>query len=332
MARSARHALWFWLGFWWALAALSMPATASNASVQPPVAQQGPCTGHPVPPSGPFPAGRGCFVFSGWDGPAIPVFYAAPRTLGPETPILVVLHGTRRNGDDYRDHWVGLVAAFNVLVIAPTFSREDFPRSRGYNLGNVFDEDGAERPRAQWSFSAIEPLFDAVAARVGSRRPGYLMFGHSAGSQFVHRFAYHVPQNRALAIVAANAGWYTLPNAQWTWPYGLAGSVVDSAALKTVFGQRIIVLLGEEDTDTQGRSLRRTPEALAQGPHRFARGQSFFAAAQARARAMDVPFNWTLDTVPGADHDDNKMAAPALKHLFEALGPPLAESASAKSE
>ncbi|MGF1453749.1 MAG: hypothetical protein ACFB6R_00070 [Alphaproteobacteria bacterium] len=291
-------------------------------------AEDGPCAGHgvaepgPLAP-GPLPAGRGCFVFSDWAGPAIPVFYAAPRSLGPDTPILFVHHGNRRNGDAYRDHWVGLVAAFQVLVVAPTFPNEAFPRSRAYNLGHVFDAEGAPRPRAQWSFSAVEPLFDAVAQRVGSRQTGYLMFGHSAGSQFVHRFAYHVPENRALAIVAANAGWYTLPDFEVAWPYGLKGSVVDPAAARAVLGQRIIVLLGEEDTDPEGRALRRTPEAIAQGPHRLARGRRFFAAAKARAAALDTAFAWTLDTVPGADHDNNKMAAPALVHLLNAAGLPV---------
>jgi hypothetical protein len=86
--------------------------------------------------------------------------------------------------------------------------------------------------------------------------------------------------------------------------------------LEKVIQRPLTVLLGEEDTDPEHASLRRTPEALAQGAHRFARGQAFFAAGQAASQQLGTSFAWRLETVPGADHDNRLMAPAAIPYLL----------------
>jgi len=49
----------------------------------------------------------------------------------------------------------------------------------------------------------------------------FSMFGHSAGAQFVHRYITFMPQGHLRAAVAANSGWYTLPDQTLKLPYGL---------------------------------------------------------------------------------------------------------------
>jgi hypothetical protein len=88
--------------------------------------------------------------------------------------------------------------------------------------------------------------------------------------------------------------------------------------LERALQQPLTVLLGEEDTDPDHPSLRRTPEALAQGPHRFARGEAYFAAGQAAARRLGLPFGWRLRIVPDADHDNRLMAPASIPYLLEA--------------
>ena len=76
------------------------------------------------------------------------------------------------------------------------------------------------------------------------------------------------------------------------------------------------ILLGDQDTDPEDPNLRRTPEALAQGDHRMARGLAFYETARAAAEQLDVPFNWSLEMVEGADHDNRLMAPAAIPFLL----------------
>ena len=244
------------------------------------------------------------------------VYLSRPVSLAPDRPVVFVLHGMQRNADEYRDQWHDLAEEHDFLLVVPEFSDDDFPESEAYNLGNVFDGQGSRRPHSEWSFSAIEPIFDDVRKRYGMTADGYAIYGHSAGAQFVHRFLFHVSDARVTRAVAANAGWYTMPDLAIDYPYGLKGSAVSRETLEQALQRPLTVLLGEQDTDPEHDSLRRTPEALAQGAHRLARGQAFFAAGQAAARDLGVPFAWQLATVPGAEHDNRLMAPAAIPFLL----------------
>lgn len=258
----------------------------------------------------------GSFVFSDWSGPPLRVFFVEP---GPdamdEAPVVIVLHGVNRNADDYARNWRALASEYGLRVYVPEFSGRAFPGAAHYNLGGI----GTEGPHA---FAAIEPLFTAIAAR-GGEASGYYLFGHSAGAQFVHRALLFEDLPRLNTAFAANAGWYTLPDASVAWPYGLQGVPVDDDAVRRWAGQPLVVLLGERDNDPRHRHLRRTPEADAQGPHRYARGAFFAETARDRAAALGAAFRWTVYAVPGVAHDNAGMASAAAWLIrSEATEPP----------
>lgn len=257
----------------------------------------------------------GEFVFDGWAGEPLKVFYAVPPTFGPDTPIVFVLHGAQRDAFVYRNQWIEPARAAGCLVICPQFDKDHFPKEADFSQGRVLGDSNGFTPRERWSFSAIEPLFDHVVGRFLSHRKTYRLFGHSAGSQFVHRFLFLSPRARAERVVMANAGWYTLPDPGQAWPYGLKGLPPAEVDLAAAFDRDLVVLLGDADTDPNHASLRHSPEADAQGLHRFARGHFFFRACQARAKALGVPFNWRLAYVPGADHQNLLMAPEAARIL-----------------
>jgi len=265
-----------------------------------------------APAPAPLPPGRGMFVFTNWAGPALRVFYQLPDNVTATTPVLIVLHGVERNADEYRDSWARQARARGFIVVAPEYSAADFPGAEEYSSGGFLAPDGSTRPREQWSFAAIEPLFDEVKARTGTGVPRYILYGHSGGAQFVHRFVLLMPQARYQRAIAANAGWYTMPDFDIGFPYGLRGTPVTREDLARELQRPLWILLGARDTNPNAANLRHAVEAERQGPYRLARGDSFYAAAQHAAEALGVRCAWQRRYVPGVAHDNEEMLAAAV--------------------
>lgn len=269
-----------------------------------------------VPAVEPLAVGPGVFTFSGWGGPPLRVHYHRPASAGVRTPIAFILHGASRNADDYRDNWIAESNARGVIIAAPEFDSARFPQSLTYNLGGLAEAGERFRPNPNGAFTVLEPLFDELKARTGSRAPTYALFGHSAGGQFVHRFALFAGRTRASPMVSANSGWYTAANLGTPFPYGLAGTGLTERDLRTAFAKPLTVLLGTADTDRVDDNFRKTPEAEAQGSTRLERGQRFFAAAQAEALRLRTRFGWRLTYAPGVAHDNAAIASYAAALLF----------------
>lgn len=242
----------------------------------------------------------------------VKVWYSAPRGSLKNAQILIVMHGAHRDGRGYRDDWVPLLRGSDTLLLVPEFSEDDYPGTEAYNLGRTIDKDGDPRPEDEWSFGVIEQLFDYVVKEIGSTATDYALFGHSAGAQFVHRFIEFMPGNRARVAVAANAGWYTVPDDSIKFPYGTKDAPVAAEDMAPAFAQRLIVLLGTDDIDPKDDLLKRDKDADQQGTNRLARGRHFFDQAREAAAAIDGDFNWKLITVPGVAHDHAEMARAAL--------------------
>lgn len=263
-------------------------------------------------------AGTGSFVYvdkaNNPDKP-VTVWYHRPEGTDNTVPVVFVMHGVRRNGDTYRDNWIDLADENKFLVVVPEFSKKAFPGSWRYNMGNVFYAAGGRKPADEWAFTYIESIFETLRRDHKLTAEKYDIFGHSAGSQFVHRMVLFMPNARIRTAIAANAGWYTMVDPKVAMPYGLAETETDTARIRDALGTRLIVLLGEADNDPNHRFLRRATEAMAQGAHRLERGQTFFATARKFAEGIGAPFAWELETVPGVGHSNRKMAPAAAKLL-----------------
>ena len=258
-------------------------------------------------------------VFSDWAGPEINVRVQVPQVFDAHTSIVLVMHGASRDMPRYFDDWSVQADAHGFIAVVPEFTATDFKGSARYNLGHVFDPDtGKRRDEATWTFATIEPLFDQIVAWAGGEQERYVLFGHSAGSQFAHRFLYYVRDARVSKVILANAGWYTMPDFGVDYPYGLSESGVDDDVLADYFGHDVTVLLGDADIDTVDEDLRQTPEAELQGPHRLDRGRTFFRVSSAKAKKLGVDFNWRIRIVPGAEHSNAQMTPAAAELVMTA--------------
>jgi pimeloyl-ACP methyl ester carboxylesterase len=180
-----------------------------------------------------------------------------------------------------------------------------------YSYASVTARNARSDDASTWSFSVIEHLFDAIKEATGNASRDYFLYGHSEGGQFVHRLVLLLPQARYATAIAANPGWYTMPTFAVRYPYGLAGAPANEKSLAQSLGRQFVLMLGTRDTNPNDADLRKTPEALAQGRHRFERGQNFMAEARARAAELKTPIAWTVETVSGAAHDNSAMSVAA---------------------
>jgi hypothetical protein len=275
-----------------------------------------------------LPTGRGVFEMH---SPAhqrnIEIHYYLPENYSPSTPPVMVFHGMKRNADFYRDSWIDLADEFGFLVLTPLFSEELFPGTTGYNLGNLFTSEepiAPPTPAATWSYAVPQAVFLHARNVLGlTTAAGYMAFGHSAGSQFLHRLMALHPDPHLLLAIPSNAGWYTLPDPNVSWPYGYKGTALPEKNLATMLNIPTVVLLGDEDTRTDSNGLRRTPEAMAQGPHRFSRGQFFFAQVEALAVSLETNHQWRMQFVRGVGHDGDRMAPHAARIMLAFITPPL---------
>lgn len=133
-------------------------------------------------------------------------------------------------------------------------------------------------------------------------------------AQFVQRYVLHSGGRFIEWAVAANPGWYMLPDDEYTYPYGLKGTAITPATLRDAFATDFVLLLGQADVQTGG-VMRNNKETTAQGETRFQRGHFYSDRAAADAKRTGARFAWHLREVPGAGHEDENMAPAAAEAL-----------------
>lgn len=253
--------------------------------------------------------GLGSFVFAAAMRPSIRVFFFCPKSSVRYARIVIAMHGLDRAASDFRDVLVEQAERTGHILLVPEFDAAQFPDVYAYNHGNVRRPPPNDTvfPRDLWNFGIIDRLFEYVRTAVGSDRETFGLFGNSAGAQFVLRY---LALNEATAVdaaVAANSGWYMLPDLAVDYPFGMGGLDLDESYLRRYLGRRLIVLLGDADTDSAALDLSRSETAMAQGPHRLARGLWHFEHCRQVADRLGGRFGWELEIVPGAGHVDQQI-------------------------
>ena len=225
--------------------------------------------------------------------------------------VIIVVHGSGRNGSDYFERIIAPAAAMDLieetLIIAPTFQTsedepspdEPFWTSGGWKRGHLSSSSGPS-PRVS-SYTAIDRILEVV---LDSERFPMLeqivVTGHSAGGQVAHRFAGTSRIENGTTVpfryVVANPSTYlylgserdsqagfATPNSSGCadyddWHYGLQdlnsyATAVTQDSIKVQLVRRDVrILIGS--ADSLSASLDVTCGANLQGRHRFERGQT----------------------------------------------------------
>ncbi|WP_127138793.1 hypothetical protein [Flagellimonas oceanensis] len=244
---------------------------------------------------------------------SVKVWTYKPESWNDKDKIVFVMHGGGRNADDYLNAWTELANKNNLLIIAPEFENK-FSKytTNDYQEGNLFTFFGTKNPKTEWAYTVVENIFDHIKSVNNITNEQYDIFGHSAGGQFVHRMVMLMPESRIGTAIAANAGFYSLPNENLEFPYGIKNTETN---LQESYKKRLVVLLGELDNDPSLGTFRTTDLAMEQGAHRLERGTTFFNANKELKHKNNWTYNWEIDTIKNVGHDYKKMSENAVEWL-----------------
>ena len=245
----------------------------------------------------------------------VPVHYYIPEGDITRMKIQIVMHGASRNADEYLKGWIKSADQYNLIVIAPEFSKNQFSIGM-YTQGNLLDSLKQTNDIRKTLFYLLDDLFLFSRENLQLKQEEYYLFGHSAGGQFVHRFLQFYDSPYVRSAVAANPGWYTYPDEKIPYPYGIQNVFTHPEDIrKKYFSKDMTLLLGTADT-LRSSNLRMNAEADAQGMHRLERGTHYFDTHRKIALSQGVPFQWKLSFVQDAGHDHSLMSPAAADVLF----------------
>lgn len=270
----------------------------------------------------------------------IKVYYHKPEVFSSETNILMVISGAGRNADSYRDAWIEASERYNVLILSPMFEEEAYPFEdyhlcgliKGLNIEESisFSETSNQvtlneealtysinKNSEEWLFQDFNRIFDLVIQALGTSKSTYDLFGHSAGGQILHRLALFSNNTKADRIIAANSGFYTLPDFEMQLPFGLKSTTINQEDLKSAFSKELVLLIGELDNEKEnGGTLLRSTTVDKQGTHRLARGEYFHTFSKEKAKELNTPFNWEIAIIPNVGHEHKLMGKAAARILY----------------
>jgi poly(3-hydroxybutyrate) depolymerase len=255
----------------------------------------------------PIPVGTGEFTLPN-NGEPIKVFTYKPPTFA-KGPLLVIIHGSDRNAEDYRNYAISIAERYNMVVVAPLFDKEHYSDER-YKRGCGMTKDGKVQPRESWTYNAIDRLVADVKEKEASPSMTYYILGHSGGGQFVAKMAFFFPDATA-RFVAANPGSNIFPDQSFPFPYGLGGlppELTSDEVLQKACAAKLTLFLGTGDVyQYKEDGFDFSENAMRQGPVRLARNHNFYNVMQKLAADHGWAFNWRIVEAPDIGHSGSKM-------------------------
>lgn len=220
-------------------------------------------------------------------------------------PLAVIVHGTERGMQRYRDAFADFAEEQGVIVLCPLFPTNIcFP-------GDLSTYKALRHGDLHYDAVLID-MVEEMRERYRIAGERVMMYGFSGGGHFTHRFLYLHPE-RLLAASIGAPGVVTLLDFEHDWWVGLRnfeavfGKPVDVEAMRKVAVQAVI---GAADTETWEITITPDdawwmPGADLAGANRNDRIRALKQSLEAQGIAV------RLDVEPGVAHDDRTL----LKHV-----------------
>jgi pimeloyl-ACP methyl ester carboxylesterase len=220
-------------------------------------------------------------------------FYLPVDNLQPKH-VLVSVHGISRDVEFLMSSLRPWADRHGVALVLPVYDRFNFYDYQ--RLGR-----NGYGPRADLPLLSI---LDDIHQRFGIETHKVAVFGFSGGAQFAHRFALIHP-SRVSKLGIASAGWYTWPDENMRYPFGVADAHgLDDAQINLAAMLQIptCVFVGERDAArTRSLNTLKMIDDL-QGEHRLQRAQNWVRAMRAQAGHLGVQANIQLEHLPRTRH------------------------------
>jgi len=267
--------------------------------------------------------------------------------------LLIVVHGALRDsgrclanaqaaaGDQERST---LIVAPQLLADADLVARADLPGGALYwQVEGWKGGEAALGPEPVSSFAAMDHLLLELTGPgrpPGARPLNVVIFGSSAGGQYVNRYAAvgRAPDalaERGIAVrfVVANPSTYLYfdrarpaavpggaPVNQWRYGFDNAPAYVGVTArqsLERYLSRDVTIVLGSEDRDGAALLLEVSAAAMAQGANRLERGINYDRHVRGLARAAGLTAGHRLIQLPGVGHASaDVLAAPQTREIM----------------
>lgn len=159
--------------------------------------------------------------------------------------LAVIVHGSMRNAQQYRDAFLDFAEATNTIILAPLFPggiTEPW-ESDSYKFVRVKDMEYDQ---------VLLAMVDEVSAHYGISGERFLLHGFSGGGQFVHRFFYLHPE-RLLGVSIGAPGNITDLDQTKPWYLGVSdygekfGTVLPLEEMRRV---PVLMVIGSDDLET----------------------------------------------------------------------------------
>jgi pimeloyl-ACP methyl ester carboxylesterase len=247
--------------------------------------------------------------------PTTEYYCFAPASSKEGSRVLTVIHGISRRALDYAQVFAPYCEDHGVVLLVPHFAEHhrDFQRLGRQGRGPRADE-------------ILHHCLNEVGSLTGANVAEFYLFGYSAGAQFGHRYVMAHPHRVAGAVIAAS-GWYTFPDPDQGYPYGIRPTRKLRGlrfAPEDFLRVPIEVLVGSKDIDAT--NLRTTTRVMnQQGANRVERAQRWVEAMRKAAEARGLPPLTTYTEAPNVGHDfdefcrDGGLASRVLLSLFGEL-------------
>lgn len=248
------------------------------------------------------------------------IFSYIPEGNIEEMKVIFVMSGCLRDSLNYLKNWIEVANKNGYIIIAPEFDKEHYSIA-DHEYGNLIDieYDYASqdiytpymkygkniKDKSHWIYDTIDHIYLKFIKENNLENNGYILFGHSSGSQFAHRFLMFGDSLYCKKYLCANAGLYTFFDELVDYPYGIKNLKKYKDIINKSLEKEAYIMVGKNDVKID--DLNYLPMDVREGKNRLERAIHFFHSARNYAQKHNIDFKWKLVQMEQVEHDNSQV-------------------------